>query len=142
MATFKASYGTSVDITPSGLNGLTSGSSVISVNVDNTNYLMLDGLIELTYVYNTAPTANNNITIEVQSSIDGANFTDIQNHSYVVILTADTTTHRIKFFLSSLFGNSIGIPKYVRFKITNNGGRDLASSGNALKIVPIYTQAV
>ncbi|GIW67875.1 MAG: hypothetical protein KatS3mg096_743 [Candidatus Parcubacteria bacterium] len=142
MAQVKLQYGTTTDITPTGLNGLANGSSITSSAVNNTTNLMIDALVELTYVFGTAPTANNNITIEVQSSIDGTNFTDIQNPPYVILLTADTTTHRVEFFLSTLFGNSVGIPPYVRFKITNNGGQALALTGNTLKIVPIYAQVV
>lgn len=144
MGTVKSLYNTTpaIDITPSGLNGLANNGSVTTSVVNNTSYLALDFYVELTYVYGTAPTANNNITIELQASVDNNNFSDIQNPPCVVLLTADTNTHRTGFFVSALWGNNYAPPPYFRIRITNNGGQALASSGNFLKIVPIYGQVV
>ncbi|MEO0075985.1 MAG: hypothetical protein ABIK31_07815 [candidate division WOR-3 bacterium] len=143
MAVEKIKYDSSwSDITPTGLNGLANNSSVNTNAIDNTSNQVLDYEFEYGYKYDTNPTANNTIELTIEFSSDGTNWTDKDNYSQNIILTADTSNHRKRFSVTEIVSSANYSPSYFRIKITNKGGVAFGSSGNYLKIRKVWREIV
>jgi len=134
MATRKISYGTTSDITPSGLNSLANGSSVDTAAQSNTTNLAIDYLVSVNVNGTASSTAR--VDIYLLCSQDGTNF-DVQQSAKQgssIMLSASPQQRTYSLLTDFNLGS---VPQSFKIRVVNNTGSALSSSGNSINITPV-----
>lgn len=137
--TIKPTYGTSTDITPSGLQSLTNTSSVATAAQSNSSTLAQDYLVTVTIAGTAASTAF--CQVYLLSSQDDTNF-DTQASATLLGTISLTATPQSRTFSIVSNGNLLNCPEYFEIMVVNNTGATLASSGNSIKTMSVNLQIV
>ena len=136
MATAKVSYGTSTDITPSGLQSLANGSGVATAAQSNTTTLAQDYLIEVRIAGTAASTAY--LDVYVLTSQGGTNYDTYQSAKYLGKIFLTATPQQTQFSIVS-DGSFFECPQNFEIYVVNNTGAALSASGNSIKVTAINT---
>ncbi|GIW67901.1 MAG: hypothetical protein KatS3mg096_769 [Candidatus Parcubacteria bacterium] len=139
MAQVKIQYGTTTDITPSGLNGLANNAYVDTAAQSNTTALAIDYLISINVNGTAASTAR--VDVYLLCSQDGTNFDTQESAKQGSSIILSASPQQRTYSLTSDF-NLDSVPQNFKIRVVNKTGAALGASGNTIKITPIYRQIV